>query len=145
MFDYNENHSHQHHHTDVTREITKKVTVHEHRAPTDASVKLLQEMEDKARDKFIGTFYCENNSLKCEWHVFKEPMTGDCRALADFQLNGTKHRLDVRLREFEVPPRTTPFRDEKIAQLLLTRIQEQIALIITKDAFNMVMRSPYHG
>jgi hypothetical protein len=34
-------------HESVTREVTKNV--HEHRAPTDESLKLLREMQDKAR------------------------------------------------------------------------------------------------
>jgi len=36
-----------------TQYVTREVNVTEKRAPTDESVKLLREMEDKARDQFI--------------------------------------------------------------------------------------------
>lgn len=39
----------------------QNVTVNEHRAPTDESVKLLNEMQDKAKDNFIDSILVEDN------------------------------------------------------------------------------------
>jgi len=40
-----------------------RVDVHEHKAPTDESIKLLREMEQKAHDQIIGAFVSKSNDL----------------------------------------------------------------------------------
>lgn len=52
---------HYHEQTNVTREVVKQVNVQEHRAPTDESVRILQEMQEKALESIICAQRCENN------------------------------------------------------------------------------------
>ena len=58
----------------------KKVTINEHKAPTDESIKLLKEMEEKAFQKITEAYYIEsttiNGILFCiessEYDLFKQ-------------------------------------------------------------------------
>ena len=47
----------------VDRLVPYEKTVNEHRAPTDESVRLLREMEDKARAQVAQAFVTQNNEL----------------------------------------------------------------------------------
>jgi len=71
------------------------VDVQIQRAPTDQSVKLLAEFEQKARDKVIGAFDVRFNDLQTKWwierthNVFEDKAT--LRVLVD--LNGKRHEF----------------------------------------------------
>lgn len=43
---------------------TKEVTIHEHKAPTDKSIALLNEMQEKAKANIIKTIKIDENFLK---------------------------------------------------------------------------------
>lgn len=45
----------------TTRYVDRNVTINEHRAPTDESVKLLKEMEEKAEAKLIEAIRLDGN------------------------------------------------------------------------------------
>lgn len=55
-YEYRAGDQHHHHH---------RSEVHEHRAPTDASVKLLKEMEQAALEKILGTIRLEGGPVDC--------------------------------------------------------------------------------
>lgn len=61
MFDSHHHHSHK---TDViVREVTKNVNVTEERAPTDESVRLLDEFQAKAEERIIKSFNIQTNQI----------------------------------------------------------------------------------
>ena len=62
--------------------------VHEHRAPTDASVRLLREMEDKATKNLLSRSIINNNILNCKWSVFYSAENFSKIAMCEFILNG---------------------------------------------------------
>ena len=72
-------------------------TVHEHRAPTDESVKLLHEMEQKAQDKIEKTVRLESNSLKAVLHQMMDPLNLDSVYVIQLDLNGNRHRCVIRI------------------------------------------------
>lgn len=47
-----------------TEHHSHRTEVHEHRAPTDKSVKLLMEMEEKAREKILATIPLKSNEFE---------------------------------------------------------------------------------
>ncbi len=75
----------------VTREV------HEHRAPTDASVKLLKEMESAARQKVDESIRLEGNGFECVVHVEEDPMSAQRVARAVFTLNGKRMTAEARV------------------------------------------------
>jgi len=74
--------------------ITRTVT--EHRAPTDESIRLLREMEEKARSQVIESFAVGGNALEAR-AVMMETVTGDTEIHVMFKLNGTLHRSSGRI------------------------------------------------
>jgi hypothetical protein len=74
----------------VTREI------HEHRAPTDESVKLLREMEAKARKQVLDSIRLGDTAFECVVHVTRDTMSGDTSLMAIFSLNGKKFTVEHR-------------------------------------------------
>ena len=50
----------------------KDVTIHEHRAPTDESVRLLNEFEEKARKNIIHKISVNENNLNAVSIIFKK-------------------------------------------------------------------------
>jgi hypothetical protein len=70
--------------------------VHEHRAPTDDSVKLLREMEEKAKDQVIQAVHVGDTTFECVVHMQKHPMDGSTSLLAVFSLNGKKMTAEFR-------------------------------------------------
>ncbi len=53
----------------------KKVTINEHRAVTDESVKLLNEFQEKAKDNILNTFIIDVNEMKGVAIFFQSNMT----------------------------------------------------------------------
>lgn len=65
-------------------------TVHEHRAPTDESVKLLAEFEVKARERIVEAVHVGDTTFECVVHVEKDFPSDAIRLMAVFSLNGKK-------------------------------------------------------
>lgn len=68
----------------------REVHNHEHRAPTDESVKLLKEMEEKARDKIDETIRIEGNGFNGIVHLMRDSYDDTLRARVIYELNGRK-------------------------------------------------------
>jgi hypothetical protein len=78
-----------------TQYVTREV--HEHRAPTDESVKLLREMEQAADAKRIAVMKLEGNEFKGLVEVIQHMVDHRTEAVAVFDLNGKRltARADV--------------------------------------------------
>lgn len=69
----------------------------EHRAPTDDSVRLLQEMQDKARDSIVLAMRTESNGFKCLTHVFTDHSRNVMVMRLRFWLNEIEHDKEIEL------------------------------------------------
>ena len=72
-------------------------TVHEHRAPTDASVKLLTEMEAATLAKIEHSINVGGNGFECVVNIMRRAMDMDTVAVAIFKLNGNQMRAEARV------------------------------------------------
>jgi hypothetical protein len=81
-------------HPSRTEYVTREV--HEHRAPTDKSVELLREMEQKARDQVIEAVHVGNATFDCVLHTMKHCIDGSTEMLAVFSMNGRKMTVSHR-------------------------------------------------
>jgi len=66
------------------------VTVHEHKAPTDESVKLLREMEKTSQDNILATLRVESNVVNGVAHVVRMPHLSDVEVITIIKINGTE-------------------------------------------------------
>lgn len=81
-----------------THHVTERVTenVHVHRAPTDASVKLLREMEAAAQEEVKKAIHVGDTTFECVVHALRTPMDEEIALKAIFSLNGKKLEAEVR-------------------------------------------------
>lgn len=88
-----------HHFHSETKHVPydKTVTVNEHRAPTDKSVELLNEMERKATENIIHKFRVDSNLIKAAVIYYSDAIaTDDMIVHIKFELNGKEHVLEER-------------------------------------------------
>ncbi len=71
------------------------VVVTEKRAPTDDSVKLLREMEEKAEKKLIEACELKNNLFTCTWFTMREMST--IRVFIRMKINNVEMNIPVYL------------------------------------------------
>jgi len=75
----------------VTEHVTRKV--HEHRAPTDESVKLLREMEAQAKSEVVDSIHLKDNTFDAKLYISKELMSLQRRYTIRFKLNNEKFEV----------------------------------------------------
>mgnify|MGYP000724599503 CR=1 FL=1 len=85
--------AHHHHRTEV----------HEHRAPTGESVRLLKEMEEAAREKVLAAIPLENNQIDCKVVFERSFADMTLTATAVFTLNGKRLRAEASVYESATP------------------------------------------
>lgn len=74
--------------------VTASIKVDENRAPTDESVRLLNEMQDKAMHNLMNKIVVEDNDLKGKIFIFREMYPFDQYvAFIQFTLNGKQYEV----------------------------------------------------
>lgn len=124
--------THHHHHKSSTEYVPyeKKVTVHEHKAPTDQSIELLNEMTEKAKQNIVDSIHIKNNIIDCALIYFQDDITTDSlRYVVRFKLNGKEYKLDGRIERFELMEqgRAFHYRHEGVMMLVYKKYAEVIA------------------
>src|SRR5580692_10096358 len=81
----------------IFKDHPQTVNVVEKRAPTDDSVRLLREMEQKAREAVIAAISLNSNGFKGT--ILIETRPWECADVATilYEFNGKKERCEVRL------------------------------------------------
>lgn len=101
----------------VTREV------HEHRAPTDESVRLLREMEGKAKDQIIEAIHVGDTVFECVIHTMRMPESGATKLAAVFSLNGKKMTAEYTEHDFRFNKANSAVRlRDAVAQKIATEI-----------------------
>ena len=105
-----------------TEYVTK--TVHEHRAPTDASVKLLREMEQAAEAKVVNAVRVGNTSFECVVHREVDNMNDQAVFRAVFKLNGKRDTAEHRCERRNAGDLVAAWRAlrDEIAKVIATRM-----------------------
>lgn len=76
-----------------TEYVPYEKTIHEHRAPTDESVRLLNEMQDKAMDNIMQKIILNDNMFKGVVYVVNSPMADGFQIYIRFTLNGVSREI----------------------------------------------------
>jgi hypothetical protein len=75
-----------------------KQEIHEYRAPTDASAKLLREMQEEARKSLVMALHLNDNTFNFSAHCFEDMATfGELVVKARFTLNGKPQDFETRV------------------------------------------------
>ena len=86
---------HNHHHRSTTQ-VDKSVQVEERRAPTDQSVALLREMEEKAREQVLALVPINNNVLSgVVVHRWRDWAKSGSEIAVRFNLNGRDYTVQA--------------------------------------------------
>lgn len=117
-------------HVHIVEGRPSTVTVHEHRAPTDESVRILRDLEAAAREKITTAIRLENSPIDAVIHGHIDALSQRRQYLVLIRINGKS--VEVR-REFNM---LTPA--EEIAEGLLAAVSERIAALLLADAFRSV-------
>jgi hypothetical protein len=106
-----------------------KIDVTEKRAPTDESVRLLNEMQQKAFDNVLSCVQLDNNELKdITWWIYYDPYIFSEKARVRFMLNGRLFDKEITL-----PCKYT--KSEEIPKLIMNKVLEYIAIEVTVKLF----------
>jgi hypothetical protein len=121
----------QHHH--------HRTEVHEHRAPTDESVRLLREMEQKMRDRVLDSIHVADTPLEFALYHLRPVHAGlDTEFAMRCKVKGQKldvrHIFESRIGETEEQAR------ERCIEELTQALATQLASIIVRAALAMQMR-----
>jgi len=110
-------------HTSVTREV------HEHRAPTDQSVRLLAEMEDKALARVLDSVRLEGCEVDCVIHHMRDVMGMSDRFAIGYKLGEKCIRFFHDIRNWDRPG--ADYR-QQVADELTQALAESIARELLK-------------
>lgn len=109
--------------------VSQNTEIHEHKAPTDESIKILNEMQEKARKDLLASVKVENNIFSCVITLFQqEIMTNSHVFMVKFNLNGNEYFMEDRVSNTEI--RRNPI------EHVMRKIFEKVAEEITKKLFN---------
>jgi hypothetical protein len=103
---------------------------HEHRAPTDKSVELLREMEQKAREQIISVIRAENNDIKFDWVTRYDGPVGEVESVLIMVINGK--RIERKFCEHDFRRRSP----KEAMKLVMERVSEVIALEVLQGLFD---------
>ena len=104
-------------------------TVHEHRAPTDESVKLLNEMQDKAIGNIIDTIVVQNNILNFVAVVFDSDIIHQSYNIkCKFSINWSDMIIDINIPTLEFKLLSY---DDRI-RLIYKNISDKLSFMILK-------------
>jgi hypothetical protein len=76
--------------------ISRHTTVTENRAPTDESVKILRDMEERAEKKVLNSVRVQNTPVDMVIHTMRDYFTGDNIYACIFKINGHQKRVEYR-------------------------------------------------
>ncbi len=107
------------------------ITVNEHRAPTDESVRLLREAEDRAQKAITQATRVENCPIDIILHSSNDFINDNDKYVCIFKLNGKKHRVVYDHK----PQRSKSATEDTIARALGVRdaIAKEIATTLTES------------
>jgi len=94
---------HFHSHDNSTRiNYPDTVKVHEHKAPTDESIKLMEEMHDKALKNIIASVKVENNIVNGRCWVIEQPWClDDIKLVFKFKINDHEFTVEKQVNRFQ--------------------------------------------
>jgi hypothetical protein len=114
--------------------VTKTVT--ENRAPTDESVRLLKEMEEKAREKIIESIAVRDCQVECQILFERGYVDRSNHYTIVYSMNGERSKVKVMVHEYEFEAGLEKY----VAERLRDTLAKDIATKMIGEAFVKVMK-----
>lgn len=118
----------------TTEYVDRNITVKEYKAPTDESVKLLNEMTEKALNNIVKTFSTSNSTLQAKVAIYRDRLMEVNEFMCKFTLNGKDHMLRVEINAYETPDMNS------MVEKLYTRVCEKLAQELMQPFFQELKR-----
>lgn len=118
----------------TTEYVDRNITVKEYKAPTDESVKILNEMTEKALNNIVKTFSTSNNTLQAKVAVYQDHRMQVNEFMCKFTLNGKDHMLRVEINAYETPDMNS------MVEKLYTKVCEKLAQELMQPFFQELKR-----
>ncbi|MGE5681836.1 MAG: hypothetical protein ACM34K_13235 [Bacillota bacterium] len=115
-----------------TEFIPYEKTVTINRAPTDESIKLLNEMSEKVINNIIGTYKLENCPIDNIAILVLAPIDMNHRLVIKFKINGKEHIVKVVIEPQYLMDKSTMI--NKICEEIKNAMNHEIMMTILKDA-----------
>jgi len=118
----------------------QKITVHEHRAPTDESVKLLEEFKKEAEKNIIDSFKFNDNKvngvvIRSHLSVYEPGQ----KLYIKFTLNGKEYYIQEMFKNTELNEMTKVDFYNKLCKVLAARIAAELVIkTIQDDEINVI-------
>ena len=106
-----------------------KMDVTEHRAPTDESIKLFKEFEEKAMKNIIASGRVEDNVINFKCYIYSDKMSWDDICKCVFTVNGNEYYFEFILPRERVKPKS------EIIDIIRNKILEKLTGIFMVDLF----------
>lgn len=110
-----------------TQVVETSRTIHEHRAPTDKSVKLLAEFEQKALDKLLSITRLDCNLFQAVWHTFRTYEDDRFHIVCNYNLNHSRKEFQIHFNG-----KLDPI---EIAAAVRTKLIDELSIHLTEDLF----------
>lgn len=132
-----------HHHKVEAVAYEKKVTINEYKAPTDDSIRIFKELEQKAKDSVITSFRVENNVIKADVVVVQENLQQDSlRFVVKFKVNGNEYLVEEVIDRYEwkteYMEKFHGFGNERIFRSVYQKFSELITMELMKQSPDFV-------
>lgn len=109
-----------------------ETNVVEHRAPTDDSIRLLREFEEKAKENIIKVINIDSNNLKCIAILYlNEPMTHEVALHCKFSLNN-KEYVTKSILEYRYST-VVSFDKNEVIREIISKMSNVIAIELLKS------------
>lgn len=118
----------------TTEYVDRNITVKEYKAPTDESVKLLNEITEKALNNIVKTFSTSNNTLQAKVAVYQDHRMQVNEFMCKFTLNGKDHMLRVEINAYETPDMNS------MVEKLYMKVCEKLAQELMQPFFQELKR-----
>lgn len=111
-----------------------RIDIHEHKAPTDRSVRLLNEMKEKAKEDIIASIEVQDNVLNGVAISYCEPfavdMTPNYTIHLKFKVNGKEYLINKTIDRWEASLKGEGDVTQRVKNFLQDALKSEIARIV---------------
>ncbi len=113
-----------------------RIDVHEHKAPTSESARLLSELEREAEKRLMSLTKLDDNVFNITWYVFDNRVSMSLKAVGKFLINGQEHKIEI-----DIPTRFARCKGKtedykKFGNEVCKAIQEKVSEFLTIELFD---------
>jgi len=112
----------------VTKEVTKNVNITENKAPTDQSIELLKEMQEKAFQSIISRYHVKTNIIEGVVTYIESSWRANMglQCIYQFQLNGVDFQVEETIDRYDIALEEPKELVRKLYNVISSKIAEEL-------------------